>query len=83
MENKYKYDREGWKELENEAWMQAKKFVRVTLATLLIVVTWIAVQPIRVFQWARYRWYLAHKEQIEIERESEIRFKNMVETGHI
>lgn len=83
MENKYNYDREGWKELEGEAWEQVKKFVRVTLTTMLIVVTWIAVQPIRVFQWARHRWYLAHMEEIMIEQESEIRFKNMMETGHI
>ena len=43
----------------------------------------IALQPVRLYEYVRYRWDILHKDEIMIEQESEIRFKNMVETGHI
>lgn len=43
---KYNYDREGWKELEGMLWVQLKKFARVTLCTIAMVLVWIAAQRI-------------------------------------
>lgn len=80
---KYNYDREGWKELDGMLWVQLKKFARVTLCTIAMVLVWIAAQPYRVFTWARHQWFLMHKEEIMLELEENERFDNLMANGHI
>lgn len=79
----HKYDYEYWKELDELTWRQAKKFAKMTILTLIGVLIWAAMQLPRLVDFVRDRWDSAHEDQIMFEKESEERFNNWKETGHI
>ena len=79
----HNYDYEYWKEIDELTWNQLKRCAKQVIYTLMGLAITIALQPVRLYEYVRYRWDILHKDEIMIEQESEIRFKNMVETGHI
>ena len=76
----HNYDYEFWKEIDELTWNQLKRCAKQVIYTLMGLAITIALQPVRLYEYVQYRW---DKDEIMIEQESEIRFKNMVETGHI
>ena len=79
----HNYDYEFWKEIDELTWNQLKRCAKQVIYTLMGLAITIALQPVRLYEYVRYRWDILNKDEIMIEQESEIRFKNMVETGHI
>lgn len=79
----HNYDYEFWKEIDELTWNQLKRCAKQVIYTLMGLAITIALQPVRLYEYVRYRWDILHQDEIMIEQESEIRFKNMVETGHI
>ncbi len=77
----YEYDYAFWKEIDKLAWSQLKWCMKVLIRTLVGLVVTLVMQPVRLYEYARWRWY--NREEAQIEREENERLHNMMETGHI
>ena len=55
--------------------------MKVLIRTLVGLMVTLAMQPVRLYEYARWRWY--NREEAQIEREENERIHNMMETGHI
>lgn len=77
----YEYDKDFWKAIDMVTWKQLKRCAKMVFYTLIGVIITLAAQPIRLFEYARYRWY--NREEAVIERESKQRFENLKVSGHI
>ena len=77
MNNKYEYDYEFWKKIDEMTWHSVKSCARKVFYTLLGVMITIAVQPVRLYEYVRYRWY--NRESARLEREANERFEKLRE----
>ena len=77
----YEYDYAFWKEIDKLLWNQLKWCMKVLIRTLVGLMVTLAMQPVRLYEYARWRWY--NREEAQIEREENERIHNMMETGHI
>ena len=77
----YEYDYNFWKAIDELTWRQVKKCAKLMLYTLIGVAITLAMQPIRLYEYVRYRWN--NREEAVIERESKQRFENLKLSGHI
>lgn len=79
--NEYKYDREFWSDIDKATLKGLKRCATVMFYTMIGVVITLLLQPVRLYQYLRYRWHF--REEAIIERESKERFENLKATGHI
>ena len=77
----YEYDYAFWKEIDKLLWSQLQWCMKVLIRTLVGLMVTLAMQPVRLYEYARWRWY--NREEAQIEREENERIHNMMETGHI
>lgn len=78
---KYEYDWEFWSAMDKATWRSLKRCASVVFCTLIGVLLTLAMQPVRLYEYLRYRWY--NREEAVIEREAQERFENLKNTGHI
>ena len=57
------------------------KIAKTVFYTLIGVLITVALQPVRLYEYVRFKW--DNREEAVIERESEERFNNLVTNGHI
>ena len=69
----HEYDYEFWRKIDEMTWNELKKCAKMVIYTLLGVMITIAVQPIRLYEYARYRW--ENRESARLERETNERFE--------
>lgn len=79
--SEYEYDREFWGEIDKATLKGLKRCATVMFYTMIGVVITLLLQPVRLYQYLRYRWY--NREEAVIEREAQERFENLKNTGHI
>lgn len=77
----HEYDYDFWGLIDRMTINQLKKWARMTFWTLMGVLLTLSVQPIRLYDYIRYRW--DNREEARIERESKERFENLQKYGHI
>lgn len=78
---KYEYDWKFWSAMDKATWRSLKRCASVVFYTLIGVLLTLAMQPVRLYEYVRYRWYW--REEAVIEREAQERFDNLKNTGHI
>lgn len=78
---KYEYDWKFWSAMDKATWRSLKRCASVVFYTLIGVLLTLAMQPVRLYEYVRYRWYW--REEAVIEREAQERFENLKNTGHI
>lgn len=78
---KYEYDWEFWSAMDKAMWRSLKRCASVVFYTLIGVLLTLVMQPVRLYEYLRYRWY--NREEAVIEREAQERFENLKNTGHI
>ena len=71
----YEYDYAFWKEIDKMLWSQLKWCMKVLIRTLVGLVVTLAMQPVRLYEYARWRWY--NREEAQIEREENERIKSI------
>ena len=77
----HEYDYIYWSTIDKLAWGQLKYCAKVMIRTLIGLAITLAAQPVRLYEYARWKW--DNREEAVIEREETERFKNLMETGHI
>lgn len=77
----HEYDYEFWKAIDELTWRQVKRCAKMVFYTLIGVAITLVMQPIRLYEYVRYRW--ENREEAVIERESMKRFENLKASGHI
>lgn len=77
----HEYDYNFWKTIDAMTWKQVKRCAKTVFYTLIGVLITVALQPVRLYEYVRFKW--DNREEAVIERESEERFNNLVTNGHI
>lgn len=77
----HNYDYEFWKEIDELTWNQLKRCAKQVIYTLMGLAITIALQPVRLYEYVRYRWN--NREEAVIEREAMKRFESLKTSGHI
>lgn len=77
----HEYDYNFWKTIDEMTWKQVKRCAKTVFYTLIGVLITVALQPVRLYEYVRFKW--DNWEEAVIERESEERFNNLVTNGHI
>ena len=75
----YEYDYAFWKEIDKLAWSQLKWCTKVLIRTLMGLTVTLAMQPVRLYEYARWRWH--DREEARIEREANKRFEEFKASG--
>ena len=55
--SEYEYDREFWGEIDKATLKGLKRCATVMFYTMIGVVVTLLLQPVRLYQYLRYRWY--------------------------
>lgn len=77
----YEYDKDFWRAIDELTWNQVKRCAKMVVDTLIGVMITIGVQPVRLYEYVRYRW--SHRDEVKIECEANERFEHLKVSGRI